>query len=159
MPERYGIPIAVAGFEPLDILRGIGMLVSQAEKGEPRVDNAYPRGVVAEGNPRALKILNQVFELCDQEWRGLGIIPRSGLRLREEFEGHDASKAFQVCVSPASDPAGCRCGEVLRGLVSPPGCPLFRRVCSPENPVGPCMVSGEGACVAYYRFGEGRFET
>jgi hydrogenase expression/formation protein HypD len=154
LPERYGLPIAVAGFEPVDILRGISMLVSQAEKREPRVDNAYSRGVVSHGNPRALKILNQVFEVCDREWRGLGIIPQSGLHLREEFERHDASKAFQVFVSPSSDPSGCKCGEVLRGIVSPPGCPLFRRVCNPENPVGPCMVSAEGACVAYYRFGE-----
>jgi hydrogenase expression/formation protein HypD len=159
LPEKYGIPIAVAGFEPLDILRGIGMIVVQAETGRPQVDNAYSRGVVSRGNPTALNIMDRVFEVCDEDWRGMGIIPRSGLRLRNEFAEHDASKVFEVRIEASSEPAGCRCGEVLRGVLLPPDCPLFRRVCNPENPVGPCMVSAEGACVAYYRFGEGRLEA
>jgi hydrogenase expression/formation protein HypD len=159
LPERYGIPIAVAGFEPLDILRGISMLVSQSEKNRPGVDNAYSRGAASQGNPTALSIMGKVFEVRDEDWRGLGIVPQSGLGLRDEFAEHDALKAFEICVEASSDPTGCRCAEVLRGVVSPPNCPLFCRVCNPENPVGPCMVSSEGACVAYYRFGEGHLET
>jgi hydrogenase expression/formation protein HypD len=158
LSERYGVPMAVAGFEPLDILRGISMLVDQVNEGRPRVDNAYSRGVLPQGNRTALAIMNEVFEVCDAEWRGLGLLPESGMRVSGKYAAYDAASAFQVALTPGLDPPGCRCGDVLRGIFSPPDCPLFRKICNPENPVGPCMVSSEGACVAYYQFGEKRFE-
>jgi hydrogenase expression/formation protein HypD len=159
LSEKYHVPVAVAGFEPLDILQAISMLVDQINEGRARVDNAYSRSVLPLGNRTALAIMNEVFEACDAEWRGLGLLPSSGLRLREKYAALDASKAFQVSITPAPDPQGCRCGEVLRGIISPPDCSLFRHTCTPESPVGPCMVSAEGACVAYYQFGDRRFEN
>ncbi len=158
LPGQYGMPIAVAGFEPLDSLRGIGMLADQVRNGQSRVDNAYSRSVLPRGNPTALTIMNRVFEVCDAEWRGMGGLARSGLRLREEYASFDASRVFPVSVGPGEEPAGCRCGEVLRGILNPRECPLFRRVCHPENPVGPCMVSAEGACSAYLQYGENSLE-
>ena len=158
LASQYGVPIAVAGFEPLDILRAISMLADQIGKGRARVDNAYSRSVLPQGNHTALTIMNRVFEVSDAEWRGLGILTRSGLRLREMYAPFDASKAFQIAVSSSGEPPGCRCGEVLRGLLIPTECSLFRRVCNPENPVGPCMVSSEGACSAYLQFGDNEYE-
>jgi hydrogenase expression/formation protein HypD len=158
LSEQYGVPIAVAGFEPVDILRGISMLVDQINDGHARVENAYSRSVLPQGNRTALAIMNEVFETCDTEWRGLGVLPGSGLRIREKYAGLDASKTFPVSLTPSHDPPGCRCGEVLRGILSPMECPLFRHTCNPDNPVGPCMVSAEGACMAYYQFGEKRLE-
>ena len=158
LPDQYGVPIAVAGFEPVDILQGISMLVDQISKGQVRVDNAYSRSVLPQGNRTALTIMDRVFEVCDAEWRGLGTLPRSGLRLREAYATFDASKAFQIRIIPGEEPPGCRCGEVLRGLLNPPQCPLFRRVCNFENPIGPCMVSAEGACSAYLQFGDNSHE-
>jgi hydrogenase expression/formation protein HypD len=158
LPGQYGVPIAVAGFEPLDILRAISLLADQIAKGRARVDNAYSRSVLAQGNHTALTIMSRVFEVSDAEWRGLGILARSGLRLRETYAPFDASKAFQIDVSSGGEPPGCRCGEVLRGLLIPTECSLFRRICSPENPVGPCMVSSEGACSAYLQFGDNEHE-
>ena len=154
LSEEYHVPMAVAGFEPLDILRAISMLVLQVGEKKARVDNAYSRSVLPQGNQTALAIMNQVFEPGDAEWRGLGVIPRSGLRIREEYAHFDASRAFKVDVSSGAERPGCRCGEVLRGTLLPRECPLFRRVCTPEDPVGPCMVSAEGACAAYYQYGE-----
>ena len=110
------------------------------------------------GNRTALAIMDRVFEVCDVEWRGLGFIPGSGMQIRKEYAGHDASRVFQVNVIPADKLSGCRCGEVLRGTLSPLQCPLFQRTCNPENPLGPCMVSAEGACAAYYQFGDKSFE-
>lgn len=159
LPEDYHVPIAVAGFEPLDILRAISMLVDQVSEGRARVDNAYSRSVLPQGNRTALAIMNRVFEICDVEWRGLDLIPKSGMRIRAEYASHDASRVFQVDVAPAPKPSGCRCGEVLRGTLSPFMCPLFQRVCNPENPLGPCMVSAEGACAAYYQYGDKSFEN
>ncbi len=158
LSEQYGVPIAVAGFEPLDILRGISMLVDQVNERHARVDNAYSRSVLPQGNQIALGIMNEVFETCDAEWRGLGVLSGSGLRIREKYAALDASKAFPVNLTSSHEPPECRCGEVLRGILSPVDCPLFRHTCNPENPVGPCMVSAEGACVAYYQFGEKRLE-
>ncbi len=154
LPREYGVPVAIAGFEPLDILRGIAMLVDQIAAGEPRVDNAYSRSVLPEGNRAALDTMNRVFEVADAEWRGLGVLPSSGLRMRAEFRAHDAARAFPVDVPPSRERPGCRCGDVLRGVLAPSACPLFRKVCTPENPIGPCMVSAEGACAAYYQFGD-----
>lgn len=153
LPREYGIPIAIAGFEPLDILRGIAMLAEQASEGSARVDNAYSRSVQPQGNRAALDAMNRVFEVADAEWRGVGAIPASGLAIRAEYLAYDAARVFPVDVAPPRERPGCRCGEVLRGVLLPTACPLFRRVCTPENPVGPCMVSAEGACAAHYQYG------
>lgn len=158
LSNDYGVPMAIAGFEPLDILRAIGMLVDQVNDGRPRVDNAYSRSVLPQGNRSALAVMNEVFERCDAEWRGLGRLPESGMAITKKYAAFDASKVFHVTATPAKDPPGCRCGEVLRGITSPQDCALFRRTCTPEAPVGPCMVSAEGACAAHYHFGDLRFE-
>jgi hydrogenase expression/formation protein HypD len=153
LPDDYTIPVAIAGFEPLDILRAILALVEMIEEGKPDVANAYARSVRPEGNPAAQQVMERVFEIADADWRGFGTVPASGLRLREEYARFDAGRAFPVEVEPAREPPGCRCGEILRGVLRPPDCPLFARACTPEHPVGPCMVSAEGACAAYYRYG------
>ena len=153
LPDDYGIPVAIAGFEPLDILRAVLALVEMIEEGEPDVANTYARSVRPEGNLAAQQVMDQVFEVADVEWRGFGTVPASGLRLRERYARFDAARAFPVEVEPAREPPGCRCGEILRGVLRPPDCPLFARVCTPQDPVGPCMVSAEGACAAYYRYG------
>lgn len=149
----YGVACVVAGFEPVDILQAVAMLVEQIESGRPRVEIAYTRGVRPEGNLKALEVMDEVFETTDAEWRGIGRIPCSGYKLKDSFVRFDASAAFPVEVPPAREAAGCRCGEVLRGIIRPPDCRLFRKVCTPENPVGPCMVSSEGSCAAYYQYG------
>ena len=154
LPRDYGVPCAVAGFEPLDILRAVAAMVEMAESGQPDVVNAYSRGVRPEGNRAALAIMHRVFEVGEAEWRGLGRVPASGLALRPEYARFDAALAFPVDPGPTREHAGCRCGDVLRGVVEPPDCPLFRRACTPAQPVGPCMVSAEGACAAWYRYGE-----
>ena len=153
LPEDYSIPVAIAGFEPLDILRAVLALVEMVEEGRPDVSNAYARSVRPEGNPAARQAMDQVFEVADAEWRGFGTVPASGLRLREKYARFDAARAFPVEVGPSREPPGCRCGEVLRGVFLPTECPLFAKVCTPQNPVGPCMVSAEGACAAHYRYG------
>lgn len=155
LPDEYGIPCAVAGFEPLDILSAVAMLVKMAEEGRPDVGNAYGRSVKAEGNRTAQKALDRVFEVSEADWRGLGPVEDSGLVLRPEYAHRDAARVFPMDVAPPIEPKGCRCGEVLRGVLEPPECPLFRRVCSPRAPIGPCMVSAEGACAAYHRYGAG----
>ena len=149
----YGIPCVVSGFEPLDILQTVHMLVGQLEKGESRVEIAYRRGVSAEGNRRALEIMYQVFELCPARWRGVGAVPGSGLGLRDAYRRFDAETAFEFDPGPTVEPKGCICGEVLRAVKTPRECKLFRSVCTPANPVGPCMVSSEGSCAAYYLYG------
>jgi hydrogenase expression/formation protein HypD len=150
--DKYHLPCAVAGFEPVDILKGIDSLVDQIESWHPRLDNTYPRAVTAEGNKKAVAIMKQVFENTDTAWRGLGMIPQSGLKIREAFEAFDAQKVFAVDVSKSEEPRGCACGNVLKGTVTPPECPLYNKICSPTSPVGPCMVSSEGTCSAYYRY-------
>lgn len=152
LAERYGIPGVITGFEPVDILQGIAMIMRQLHEGRAEVEIAYARGVMPEGNPTAIAAINEVFETCAATWRGLGEIPGSGFRLRPEYEHFDAVKRFNPEVEPTQEPKGCRCGDVLRGIMAPRECPLFRTVCTPENPVGPCMVSGEGSCAAYYRY-------
>jgi hydrogenase expression/formation protein HypD len=152
LPDEYGIPCAVAGFEPLDILRAILALVEMTEAGRPDVANTYARSVQPEGNVAAQQAMEQVFEVADAEWRGLGTVPASGLRLRETYARFDAARAFPVEVPPAREPPGCRCGDILRGVLLPTECPLFGKICVPQSPVGPCMVSVEGACAAYYRY-------
>ncbi len=152
LPAEYGIPCAVSGFEPLDILRAVAGLVECVMAEQPTVINAYARGVRPAGNPVAQELLGRVFEVGPAEWRGFGVIPASGLHLSAAFAHRDAARRFEVAVPPAREPAGCRCGDVLRGVIEPPACKLFRRVCTPAAPIGPCMVSAEGSCAAYYRY-------
>ena len=152
LAEKYGIPGVIPGFEPVDVLQGIAMLVRQLHEGRAEIEIAYARGVMPEGNPVALAAIDEVFETCTATWRGLGDIPGSGYRIREEFADFDAVRRFEPDVEPTRDPKGCRCGDVLRARIAPNECPLFRTVCTPENPVGPCMVSSEGSCAAYYRY-------
>ena len=148
----YGIPCVIAGFEPLDILQGILMLVEMIVEGKPAVKNQYRRVASAKGNQRAQELLERIFKPVDSEWRGLGWIPASGYQLREEFAHREAERAIPVEVEPPKEHKGCRCGEVLQGLIEPPECPLYGKVCTPEKPVGPCMVSSEGSCSAYYKY-------
>ena len=152
LAEKYGIPGVITGFEPVDVLQGIAMLVRQLHEGRAEIEIAYARGVMPEGNPVALAAIDEVFETCTATWRGLGDIPGSGYRIRDEFANFDAVRRFEPDVEPTRDPKGCRCGDVLRARIAPNECPLFRTVCTPENPVGPCMVSSEGSCAAYYRY-------
>ncbi len=151
--QEYGIPCVISGFEPLDILQCVNMLVAQLERGEAKVEIAYRRGVRPEGNVTALKLMEQVFEPCPAKWRGVGEVADSGLKLRKEFERFDADLAFEIDPGPTLVHKGCLCGEVLRGVKTPKDCKLFAKVCTPEKPVGPCMVSSEGSCAAYYQYG------
>lgn len=152
LAEKYSIPGVITGFEPLDVLQGIAMLMRQLHEGRAEIENAYARGVMPEGNPVALAAIDDVFETCTATWRGLGPIEGSGYRIREQYAQFDALRRFEPEIEATQDPRGCRCGDVLRGIMAPSECPLFRTVCSPENPVGPCMVSSEGSCAAYYRY-------
>ena len=151
----YGIPCVVSGFEPLDILQCVDMLVAQIENGESKVEIAYRRGVRPEGNQQALKLMEQVFEPCPAQWRGIGEVPNSGLKLRKEYQRFDAELAFDIDPGPTYEPKGCICGDILRGVKTPADCRLFGKACTPQYPVGPCMVSSEGSCSAYYLYGEG----
>lgn len=152
LAEKYSIPGVITGFEPVDVLQGIAMIMRQLHEGRAEIEIAYARGVMPEGNPVALAAIDEVFETCTATWRGLGDIPGSGYRIRDEFAEFDAMRRFAPEVEPTVEHKGCRCGDVLRGVMAPNECPLFRTVCSPENPVGPCMVSSEGSCAAYYRY-------
>ncbi len=156
LPRKYGMPCAVAGFEPLDILRAVAMLTDMIVEGRPAVANAYPRIVRQEGNPNAQKIMYRVFQVVPADWRGIGTLPESGLGLRKEFRHRDAALVFPVEIGPSHEPKGCRCGAVLRGALSPTECPLFATRCTPTSPLGPCMVSSEGACAAYLTYREYR---
>jgi hydrogenase expression/formation protein HypD len=154
VPDEYGKPLVTAGFEPLDILQAIQMLLTQISEGRCCVENQYTRCVSEGGNPRALAILDEVFEVRPQfEWRGLGFIPESALKLRPEFANWDAELRFEVPGVRVADPKACQCGEVLKGAIKPWECKVFGTACTPETPIGTCMVSSEGACAAYYNFG------
>jgi hydrogenase expression/formation protein HypD len=148
----FGVPIVVAGFEPVDLLEATLMLVKQLEKGEARVENQYVRSVRYEGNLPAQQIVKEVFEIADQKWRGIGTIPCSGLRLRPEYAAYDANTIFHLELITAEEPAECISALVLRGLRKPMDCIAFGMRCTPENPLGAPMVSSEGACAAYYRY-------
>ncbi len=152
LAERYGIPGVITGFEPNDILQGIAMIMRQLHEGRAEIEIAYARGVMAKGNPVALAAIDEVFRTCDATWRGIGVIPGSGYEIREEYASLDAMRRFAPAVEETMEHAGCQCGNVLRGVLRPDECPLFRKVCTPENPVGPCMVSSEGSCAAYFRY-------
>lgn len=156
--EKYHVPQVIAGFEPLDLLMGIYMLAKQIEKGEAKVEIEYTRSVKYEGNKKAISVIDEVFEPFDIKWRGFPEIPQSGLRLRSEYEDLDARKIFADDLADIADmefpePKGCKCGEVLRGLITSDECPLFGTTCTPENPVGPCMVSAEGSCNILLKYG------
>jgi hydrogenase expression/formation protein HypD len=154
VPAQYGKPLVTAGFEPLDILQAISMLLAQIREGRCEIENQYSRVVREEGNPRALEILAEVFELRPHfEWRGLGFISQSALKLRAEFERFDAEVRYAVPGVRVADPKACQCGEVLKGVIKPWECKVFGTACTPETPIGTCMVSSEGACAAYYNFG------
>ncbi len=152
LSEKYHIPGVITGFRALDILEGIAMIMRQLHEGRAEIENAYKRSVMEDGNPAARAVIEEVFDTCTATWRGLGDIPGSGYCLRPEYSAFDAVKRFQPVVEPTIEPKGCRCGDVLRGIITPKECPLFRRVCNPENPLGPCMVSSEGTCSAYFRY-------
>jgi hydrogenase expression/formation protein HypD len=151
--REFCIGGVITGFEAVDILEGVFMLLRQKKEGRIAIENQYRRAVKEGGNPRALGIMDEVFMPVDASWRGLGTIPNSGLALREEFKGMDATQAFDIPYEEVDDPPGCRCGEVLQGLIRPPECLLFGTRCTPQHPVGPCMVSSEGSCAAFHRYG------
>lgn len=150
--EKYHVPCVVAGFEPADILQCILMLVKQIEKNEAIVEIAYKRAVTFEGNKKARDIMYSVFQPFDAVWRGIGLIPASGLELREDFENYNAEAKFDLTVEEVEEPKGCACGEILSGVKTPFDCPLFGKKCTPDEPVGPCMVSTEGTCAAYFKY-------
>ncbi len=150
--RRYRVPIVVTGFEPVDLLQGAATLVAMLERGEMDVRNPYARSVRRGGNPAARAVIGEAFEVTDRTWRGIGPIPASGLRLRERYAWLDAERRFDVSEIRALEPAECRAGAVLQGLVRPPECPAFAGRCTPEHPLGAPMVSSEGACAAYYRY-------
>jgi hydrogenase expression/formation protein HypD len=152
--RQYKVPCVVAGFEPVDILLAIHDILSRIVEGVNGVGNSYPRAVKESGNPEAMRIMKKVFRVAEAEWRGIGLIPESGLALRDEYADLDAVKRFGVELLPVPDPPGCRCGDVLKGVIIPPQCRLFGKRCTPETPVGPCMVSSEGSCAAYYKYGD-----
>ena len=155
--EKYKVPIVPTGFEPVDILKGILAAVRQLEKGEHFVENRYGRAVTREGNKAAQDIVNRVFEVTDRKWRGIGTIPKSGLKLRKEFQDYDAALKFSVGDLQTEEPAICISGLILQGLKKPNECPAFGKQCTPRTPLGATMVSSEGACAAYYRYH--RFKT
>lgn len=152
LAEEYSVPSVITGFEPVDILQGVWMLARQLVEGRAEIEIAYTRGVPAEGNPTAMSLIAEVFEPTDAEWRGIGVIPGTGLAIRDAFAAHDALKKVPVHPEPPREIPGCQCGEVLRGVKLPYECRLFAKACVPEHPVGPCMVSSEGSCAAYYRY-------
>jgi len=152
LSREFGIPIVVGGFEPADLLDAIGMLLAQLEEGRAQVENQYVRSVSREGNLPAQRLVNTVFEVADRKWRGIGVIPQSGLRFRPEFAQYDAELVFGVSNVVAEEPTECISAEVLQGLKRPTDCPVFAAGCTPERPMGALMVSAEGACAAYYRY-------
>lgn len=158
--EAHDKPVVIAGFEPLDVLQSILMLVRQINAGEARIENQYIRAVTPAGNERAQALVESVFEVRERyEWRGLGEIAQSALRLRAEFSEFDAEARFSLDYRPAQGTKGCACPEILRGVMKPNECTLFATACTPENPLGSCMVSDEGACAAYYTYGRFRDEA
>ncbi|MFH0768201.1 MAG: hydrogenase formation protein HypD [Chloroflexota bacterium] len=153
IPEDYNIACVVSGFEPLDILLCIDMLVNQIETQQYKVEIAYRRGVKPEGNQQALKLMDTVFEVGEANWRGIGVVPSSGLKLKERYQQFNAETNFDIKLETTREAKGCLCGSILRGISSPLDCKLFRNSCTPEHPVGPCMVSSEGSCSTYYQYG------
>ena len=151
--EKYRVPCVVTGFEPLDILSGINMLLKQVLSGEPKVEDEYFRAVRAEGNPAAQKLMKEVFSVTTANWRAIGPVPGTGLEFSKAYAGFDAVKRFKIKYAEAPEPKGCLCGKILLGKALPPDCPLFGKACTPSSAVGPCMVSSEGACAAWFKYG------
>jgi hydrogenase expression/formation protein HypD len=152
--KKYHKPLVVAGFEPLDVLQALWMVLQQLAEGRCEIENQYTRLVQRSGNAIALNAMNQVFEVRDQfEWRGLGDIPQSGFKMRPKYADFDAEVQFPVPYQPIADHKACQCGEILKGVLKPWQCKVFGTACTPENPIGACMVSSEGACAAYYKYG------
>jgi len=152
LASKHGLPAVVAGFEPVDILQALYMFVTMRNEGKIEVANAYTRVVSDEGNPKAMSVMNEVFSPCDALWRGIGLIPGSGLTIRDEYADYDAMRIFDMQLHDVPEIKGCRCGDVLKGKMSPDKCPLFGKACTPASPVGPCMVSTEGSCAAYFKY-------
>ena len=154
LPEQYRKPVVISGFEPLDVMQAVLMIIRQLASGRAEVENQYARVVAWEGNPRALEVMREVFELrAHFEWRGLGFISQSALRLSDAYARWDAEQRFSVPGVRVADPKACQCGEVLKGVIKPWECKVFGTACTPERPIGTCMVSPEGACAAYYAYG------
>ena len=150
---KYGKPCVITGFEPADILKGIGILAKNIKNKNYSVEIEYKRAVRKKGNEKARRLLDTVFKPCDAEWRGLGVIKRSGLKLKEEYKAFDGKKEFNVKITRSDTAKGCICGEVLMGAKKPADCKLFGKRCAPKSPAGPCMVSSEGTCAAHYKYG------
>jgi hydrogenase expression/formation protein HypD len=154
VPREYGKPVVIAGFEPLDVMQAVYMVVKQIVEGRAAVENQYTRVVSLAGNRKALEVMCEVFEPRQYfEWRGLGSIPRSGLKMRQKYAAFDAERKFAVPGLQIADPKACQCGEILKGVLKPWECKVFGTACTPETPIGACMVSSEGACAAYYNYG------
>lgn len=153
LAEKYGLSCVVAGFETADLLDALIAMARQIAKGEPKVENLYPRVVSWEGNPRARSMVDEIFEPTDMQWRGLGVIPESGLAIRESYAEFNAEVRLDIVLPEAEEVKGCRCGDILKGIMTPIDCPLFDTRCTPGNPIGPCMVSSEGTCSAYHKYG------
>lgn len=158
LADEYHIPGVIAGFEPEDILLSVYLLLKQIKEGRAAIENEYKRAVAVEGNTTAQAMMNKYLCLVDDLWRGLGAIPQSGLGIRPEYAKYDAIKRFDLKFTEGKVLPGCRCGDVICGKISPDKCPLFGKVCLPEDPVGPCMVSSEGACAAAYKYGDYDYE-
>jgi hydrogenase expression/formation protein HypD len=154
LAEQYRIPIVVTGFEPVDLLQGIFLAVTALEAGQSGVQNQYARSVTRDGNVTAQQVIRKVFRVCDRAWRGIGVIPQSGLELQDDYATYDANRRFDLSGVTTVESTVCRAGEVLRGVLRPTECPAFGVTCNPENPLGAPMVSSEGACAAYFRYGK-----
>jgi len=149
-----GVPCVIAGFEPLDILLGLERILEQIKAGEAAVDNQYARVVKPGGNTKARAVMERFFFAAGGcAWRGLGVVPQSGLALKPEYSAYDAEIRYGIAVQRGNEPSGCLCGEVIKGKTRPPQCPMFGKRCTPDHPVGPCMVSSEGTCSAYFKYG------
>jgi hydrogenase expression/formation protein HypD len=151
--DKYNLACVVAGFETTDLLNGLILLARQVGSGNISVENTYPRAVSWEGNLRATKMVEEIFQPADMEWRGLGNIPQSGLKIRQKYSRFDAQQRLAITLPEVDEAPGCRCGEILKGKAAPPQCPLFDTKCTPAEPIGPCMVSSEGTCAAYHKYG------
>ena len=156
--DEYHTPGVVAGFTPVAILRALVRLLQQTAAGEARIENEYESVVQPGGTPKARRILESVYEPVDAPWRGIGVIPKSGLRMKAAHAAHDIERLLPLDVPVGDNHPGCRCGDVLRGIISPPSCPLFAKACKPTHAIGPCMVSVEGVCAAWFKYGQGKFE-
>ncbi|MDL2285352.1 hydrogenase formation protein HypD [Desulfovibrio sp. OttesenSCG-928-F07] len=149
---KYNVPSVIGGFDPADILQSLLLMIDMRMAGKAAIVNQYSRAVADAGNPKARRIMEEVFEVADSHWRGIGLVPQSGLVMRKEYEAFDAWKVFDLTLPDVPLLKGCKCGSVLKGQITPPQCPLFGKACTPAKPVGPCMVSTEGSCAAYFKY-------